>query len=179
MAVFLNNVISLWASNGIFDIALPLILFFAIIFSILNRSKILGHNKSIDAVVAFVVSMFIILNPLTAPFLAEVFSKTGIALIVFVAILIILGLFVEKRGNEDMFKKIGGVAVVLFVIWLIVILNDFYSIYLWFPVGFYGITSEWIFVALFVVITLGLIVWNTGKEDQVSSGTTHRSGTSS
>ena len=142
MAIFLNNVIGIWASNGIFDVALPLVLFFAIIFSILNRSKILGNNKSIDAVVSLVMSMFIILNPLTAPFLAEVFSKTGIALIVFVAILIVLGLFIEKEGNEDMFKKLGGLAVMLFVIWLIVLINDFYSIYTWFPIAWYGITSE-------------------------------------
>ncbi len=153
--VFLSNALSLWTSSGIFDTALPLVLFFAIIFSILHRTKILGENKVIDAVVSFIISLFIILNPLTAPFLAEVFSRTGVALILFVASLIILGLFTDRKKMEGPFKWIGALAGAGFFIWLIILMNDFYNIYTWFPIAYYGIDFWDIAVG---VVVLGTVI---------------------
>lgn len=163
--VFAGNFLNLWASNGIFDFALPFVLFFAIIFSILYRTKILGDNKSIDAVVAMVISLFIISNPLTAPFLARVFSSTGTALIILIASLIIMGLFTEKSDMGNTFKWIGTIAGTGFFIWLIIMLNDFYAIYNWFPIAFYGIN---IWNVLFGVVVLGVVIWVVASADKDS-----------
>ncbi len=163
--VYAGNFLNIWASNGIFDFALPFVLFFAIIFSIFHRTKILGNNKSIDAVVSMIISLFIILNPLTAPFLARVFSSTGTALIILIASLIIMGLFTEKSNMEKAFKWIGTIAGTGFFIWLIIMLNDFYAIYNWFPIAFYGIN---IWNVLFGIVVLALVIWVVASADRDS-----------
>ena len=165
--VSIISVTDLWASSGIFDIALPLVLFFAIIFSILNRSQILGKNKAIDAVVSFVLSMFIIINPLTAPFLAAIFSKTGIALIILLAFLIIIGLFIERdQDSKKMFKGFGIVAGILFLIWLIILVNDFYAIYTWFPIAYFGLSWSQIIFWLFIIAVIVVIAVSSGDKDK-------------
>lgn len=163
--VFFGNVMNIWTSSGIFDTALPLVLFFAIIFSILHRSKILGDNKAIDAIVSLIISLFIILNPLTAPFLAEVFSRTGVTLILLIASLIIMGLFTERKKMEGAFRWIGALAGAGFFIWLIVLLNDFYNIYSWFPVAYYGIGFWEIALGVVVIGAVIAIVAFTKDED--------------
>lgn len=164
MASFITA-LNIWSSNGIFDVALPLLLFFAIIFSILNRTKILGENKAIDAVVAFIISMFIIINPFTAPFLAEIFSKTGIALIIGLSVLIVLGLFTEKKDAEGLLKGIGIIGGAIFFLWIILLLNDNYAIYTWFPIGYYGISWTEVLVVIGVFAIAGYIVAKTGKSN--------------
>ena len=172
--VFAGNFLNIWASNGIFDIALPFVLFFAIIFSILHRTKILGNNKSIDAVIAMVISFFIILNPLTAPFLAEVFSRTGTALILLIASLIIMGLFTEKSKMENAFKWIGTIAGIVFFIWLVILVNDYYTTYTWFPIAYYGI-DFWDIV--FGIVVLGSVIAIVALTDKDSPRNIHHTPT--
>ncbi len=55
----LEELIDSFADTGIFDYLLPFMLIFVIIYAILQKTKILGEKKSVDALVALITGLFI------------------------------------------------------------------------------------------------------------------------
>ena len=54
-----TGVMQQWTSIGLFDIILPIILIFTVVYAILQRTRILGAIKGIDSVVALIVGCHI------------------------------------------------------------------------------------------------------------------------
>lgn len=161
----LRAAIDQWAAYGIFDVLLPLLLIFVIVFSILQRAKILGGRKPIDAVVAFIISLFVVINPVATSLFAPIFSNAGLALVVMIAVMLLVGVLFEVHQIPESLKWIfvvGGIAV---FIWALSTLDSFYPIAVWFPVSSYwwDANSIWIICGLIVVLVVGMVIFSSGK----------------
>ena len=65
MASPLQNAIEFFKNFGLFDVVLPFLLVFTIVFAILEKSRILGleHNlpkKNLNSMVAFVLALLVV-----------------------------------------------------------------------------------------------------------------------
>lgn len=154
MAISIGAILNQWETIGVFDLLLPFLLVFAVVFGILSASKVLGENKVIHAIIALVLALLALRFNLFTDFLADVAPRLGIGLMVILAALILLGLFMPQ--NEDKRQKwFYGFAVLAGIIFLVIIWNSF-NFFGWIGFGGYAMQDVIGFV-IGLVIILGII----------------------
>lgn len=161
-----RTVIAQWANVGVFDVLLPLLLVFTLIYAILEKSKILGGYRSIDAVVSLIISLFVIANPYVTELFIPIFSKAGLAIIILVAMLIIVGLFMTGEETGKTFKTIGAIGGIGLFIWLLMAMSDYYPGFQWYFFSQYWWmgNASWFIPLMFGVIFIIVIIATTGKK---------------
>lgn len=118
IADILNN----WVSIGVFDFVLPFLLIFTIVFGILEATNILGKNKGVHVIIGLVIGLLAIRTTLVQNFFTVVFPQLGVGLAVIVALVVMTGLFVNKKEAR---YWMWGIAAVAIVIWIITIVGSF------------------------------------------------------
>lgn len=120
----LGGVMEFFRNLGIFDILLPFILVFTIMFAILERTKILGtegkdgaSRKNLNAMAGFVVAFLVVASAQLVAVVTQVSSQIIIVLLLVVFIVMLVG---TMRTNEELSKgdwlKEGWVKVPLIAI---------------------------------------------------------------
>lgn len=108
---------------GLVDAVLPFILIFAILFTIINKTKVLGEQKNVHMIVALVISLLVIIPHVlgTYPPGSDVVSIINTALpnvslliVIVVSALILLGIFKPSgiSGGGGFFAFLAVAAVV-------------------------------------------------------------------
>ena len=92
--------LEIWRNAGIFDIILPFLLIFALVFAILEKSKILGSNRAVYAIISLAISFFSISNPYLTPFFAILFANAALGFAVLLVFVLLLGMFTAKDGKN-------------------------------------------------------------------------------
>jgi hypothetical protein len=90
---------------GGFDILLPFILVFTLIFAVLQKIHLFGKkSKNINAVVAFVMALFFLNNTYLIFILQKFLPNVAIILVVFLMFLLLMGIFAGENtfGNTMM-----------------------------------------------------------------------------
>ncbi|MFH0978135.1 MAG: hypothetical protein V1837_02415 [Candidatus Woesearchaeota archaeon] len=99
---------------GVYDVILPFLLVFTIVFAILEKTKVFGTEevagkkqtrKNINAMVAFVISFFVIASSKLVEVITTVSSWMVILLLLSVLFLILIGSFMKE--GEGVFLQ-GG-----------------------------------------------------------------------
>jgi len=160
--------IAQWQSVGVFDVLLPLLLVFALVYAILEKSKILGGYKSIDAVVSCIVSLFVIANPYVTELFIPIFSKAGLAIIILVAMLIIVGLFMTGEEPSKTLKTIGAIGGIGLFIWLLTAISPYYVGYPWYfslKLWWWN-NANWVIPVAFAAIVVTYILTTTGGKKE-------------
>lgn len=106
-----------------FDVIYPVVLVFALVFAILQKTKALGAIKALDAVVAIVVAFTILLSRSIIDLINFMIPWFTIAIIFFVMLLLIFQVFGAKEENIFEYMKgdkavgwtIVGIAIVIMV----------------------------------------------------------------
>lgn len=156
MAYGLTEALNKMNELGIFSYALPFMIVFAIIFGLLQKTKILGEpqqTKGINVIIAVAVAGISLMFDVVPTFFQTIFPKFGVALAVFLVLMIFLGFFFmngEGVATEKL-KWIGWVLGLGVVIWAFSEWNGF---------GVFGGNFGFIlqeYLPMFIVI--GLIVW--------------------
>lgn len=88
----LDNIVSMLKDWGFFEIVLPFLLIFVLLFAILEKIKILGKRREINLLVALSVSLIALASSFLTDFIASFLPKIAIALLILVFLLIILNL---------------------------------------------------------------------------------------
>lgn len=101
-----RSVIAQWAQFGVFDILLPLILIFAVVFAILEKINIF-KNRGVNLLIAMVVGFFTISNPYISGFFMYLFSNLGLGIAIMLALIVLLG--VALKPGEGAWKWIFGI----------------------------------------------------------------------
>lgn len=148
---------------GLTDTVLPFLLIFAILFTILDRTKILGSGKKgANVVVALVISLMVVIPHVTGNYpagqdpveiLNTALPNVSIVLIAIIMLLVLIGAFGAELGIGT--GSIGFVAFVAIgvIIWI------FGSSAGWFH-GVPGFLQESdIQATLVVLLTIGLVIW--------------------
>ncbi len=114
---------------GIYDVVLPFLLVFTIVFAILEKTKIFGlegnyTKKNLNAMVAFVSAFFVVASAQLVAVINQTLAQTFLLLLLSVLILMLVGVFhtgdkefaLEKGNLRNFF--IGLMVVGVFLIFL-------------------------------------------------------------
>jgi len=109
----LGGAIELLEDFGFFDVVLPFLLIFTIVFGILEKTKIFGTEeyhgkevpkKNINAMVAFVIAFFFIAAKEIVNSIKESLPIVGLFLIAIISFLMLVGSFASSKEEFD-FKQ--------------------------------------------------------------------------
>jgi|ETNmetMinimDraft_2_1059921.scaffolds.fasta_scaffold60864_2 hypothetical protein len=183
MATPLENALDFLESFGFFDVILPFLLVFTIVFAILEKSAIFGKEKigdtmasrsSINSMVAFVIALFVVVTKEIVQSLREALPQVALILVIVVSFMMLAGSlskgdepfnFDDNNKNWKIFLTLT-----LFTSVLAVFLN---SIGWLFPILDY-VTANWdetfIVSLIFLAIVIGIILYivRTPKEESTS-----------
>jgi len=114
----IGYILQTWADMGIFAYALPFLLIFAIVFGILQATRMLGENKGVSAVIALAVGLLSLQWNYVPDFFAIIFPYAGVGIGILLVALILMGLFIDpkQRGFMIAFFVIGAVIALIVVL---------------------------------------------------------------
>jgi phosphoglycerol transferase MdoB-like AlkP superfamily enzyme len=151
-----QDVITQWQQIGVFDIILPLILIFTIVYAILDRTKIFGKNKNaINAVIALAISIFTIQNVAVTGFFKILFSQVAFGLAILIAVILLTALLLGEKETHVWRLVIMVIGFIIFIWILSRAANEYQSYY-----GAYGFglfTSDWWAMYAPSIILVGLV----------------------
>ncbi|MBI4150878.1 hypothetical protein HY492_02020, partial [Candidatus Woesearchaeota archaeon] len=106
----LGNVLEFFGKIGIYDVVLPFMLTFTIVYAILDRTQVLGTEKiggdshpkrNLNAMVAFVIGFLVIASSRLVETITSVSSNVVILLLLGVFFLMLVGSFYKQGGLWD------------------------------------------------------------------------------
>ena len=182
MVTPLGKAVEFFREFGMFEIVLPFLLVFAIVYAVLEKTKILGvtkhkneeyTNKNLDAVVAFVVAMLVVAAANIPLVINEALPNIILLLIVLVSFLVLVGVFAK---TEEL--NIYGWHAKLNVFFAVILFLGVVMIFLgairnkagksWLELTFNWIVEQWqgpVFASIIIfILAIVTIVWlTTGK----------------
>lgn len=120
----LDAIMQMWAGYGVFSVLLPTIIIFAVVYAILQKSKILGAKHAIDGIVAIAIAIIATgTSDFMPKFFSELFPRVGMGIAILVSIAILFGLFfvADIPGQERLWRVMGGMAA--FIIFIVILIN--------------------------------------------------------
>jgi hypothetical protein len=97
---------------GVYDVVLPFLLVFTLIFAILEKTKIFGTEKiegreftrrNLNGMTAFVIAFFVVASTKLVAIINEVLANTVLLLLLSICFLMLVGSF--HTGKEEFFLK--------------------------------------------------------------------------
>lgn len=116
----IGSVLATWEQSGVFDYLLPFLLIFALIFGILSRIQLFKDNRAITSIISLVVGLMALQFEFVSVFFAEVFPRLGVALSIILVLLIMTGIFIDKKSKGLMW----GLFAVGVIIAAVVLINS-------------------------------------------------------
>ncbi|MBU2576958.1 MAG: hypothetical protein KKF50_04515 [Nanoarchaeota archaeon] len=162
MVTTVTDVLNIWNDIGVFSYVIPFLLIFAVIFAILDKTKILGDNKTIESIVAAAIGLLSLQFDFVSEFFAVIFPRFGIGISIFIVLLIMLGFFYGdgelKKGKVAWIGWTVGIGVVL---WSLSAWDQWSG-----NSGFGGFFVEniWSIIVLAVLVTIIIVTAKSGKK---------------
>lgn len=101
-----------WEQAGFFEYLFPLLLIFAIVFGILTKLNLFKDNKALNGLIALVVALIAIQQNFVSEFFEVLFPRLGIALILFLSVIILIGLALPPKW-DGVLLAVGAVIVIV------------------------------------------------------------------
>ncbi len=123
------SVITFFDKVGLYDVVLPFILVFTIVFAILEKSKVLGTEevsgkevtrKNLNAMVAFVIAFLVIASAQLVDIITTVSSQVVILLLLSVLFLLLVGSFYQE--SEGGYLQGGWKTFFMFIMFIGIVL---------------------------------------------------------
>ena len=168
-----GGVIEFLDKLGAYDVILPFMLVFAIVFAILEKTKILGveeiegkkyTKKNINAIVSFVISFLVVASTELVRAINQTIAQTVLVLILVILFLMLVGTLMGS-GEATLDKYPGWTRffmVVVFIAIVAILLNALG--WLEVIIGlFINYQIDWV-ATLILIIFIILFIWYTTKE---------------
>lgn len=104
MASPLENSLIFLEDLGFFDVILPFLLVFTIVFAVLEKTKILGVDedsktpkRNLNAIVAFSIALFVVITKQIVVTLRSSLPQVALVLIIIVSLLLLVGSFFTTK----------------------------------------------------------------------------------
>ncbi|MBI2558708.1 hypothetical protein HYW20_05270 [Candidatus Woesearchaeota archaeon] len=126
-----RGVINFFDSIGLFDVVLPFLLVFTIVFAILEKTKVLGMEeiegkkytkKNLNAIAAFVIAFLVVASSQLVEIITTVSANAVVVLFLAVLFLMLVGSFYKE--GEAVYLE-GGWKIVFMIIVFIAIVGIF------------------------------------------------------
>jgi len=163
-----QETIAQWEQIGVFDILLPLLLVFTVVYAVLDRTKIFGNDKkSVNTIVALVVSFLAMQNIYITSFFKILFAQVALGIAILIAVIILTAMMMGSKDNHSWRFILTILGFVVFI-WMFSRAADeyqrYYGIYAFgiFTSEWWAANASWIILLLFVLIIVGTVV-SSGK----------------
>lgn len=136
MASNFRETLMLFERLGVYDVILPLLLVFTIVFAILEKTMVLGYEKigdkkysrkNLNSMIAFVTALLVVGSTKLVAMINETVSNTVLLLLMSVLFLLLIGSF-QKQTDEGVFLEgpwKNLFMVIMFVGIVLIFLNSF------------------------------------------------------
>tara|TARA_Y100000310_G_scaffold197013_2_gene197107 strand:+ start:550 stop:1089 length:540 start_codon:yes stop_codon:yes gene_type:complete len=168
MAQPIGVILQQLADFGIFFYVLPFMLIFALVFAILQKSKVLGDaekSKGINAVISLAVALLALQFDAVPFFFQILFPKLGIALSIILAAMILVGLFVDFNDSSG---KRTGASLILFsvggILFIIILLQSFND-YSWWVGSWWQMNISAIVAGIILIVFIAVVI-NSGSTEK-------------
>ncbi|MCD4759635.1 hypothetical protein K8R33_02000, partial [archaeon] len=109
MASVLRGTIDFLKDFGLFDVILPFLLIFAIVFAILEKTMILGKEKddpkqNLNSIVALVIALLFISANKAVNLITDALPNIALLMVIIISFLLMIGVF-WKSGEFDFTDK--------------------------------------------------------------------------
>jgi hypothetical protein len=169
----LGKAIEFFRDFGLFDVVLPFLLVFTIVFAILEKTRILGvvksgkdeiPNKNLNSMVAFVVGLLVVATANVVRTINESLPNVVLLVVIAVSFLIMIGVFLkteELNFSSKHEKWYKWFMIIMFVAVIAIFLNSIYTKdgNSWLEVILFLIITEWSGAVVSAIVFLVLIVW--------------------
>lgn len=171
MSVF-GDSIQFLAKLGIYDVVLPFLLVFTIVFAILEKTKILGiekgkddreyTKKNLNAMVAFVMGFLVVASAQLVAVINKTMSQVFILLLLIICFLMLAGSF-HQQTKEGFFLKDGFYKNAFMVIVFLGIIAIFLNALGWLELIYEYLRDNWntsyVAAVIFIIAIIGFMAW--------------------
>ena len=109
-----GGVITTLQNMGFFDVILPFLLVFAIIYGVLERAKLFENRHGLNAIIAFVIGMIVIGTAWVVGVVSGFLPWIGMMSVVFLGAIILMSFFwkdFDAIASNQYIKIIAGVVI--------------------------------------------------------------------
>lgn len=166
---------------GIYDVVLPFMLVFTIVFAILEKTKVLGTEtiegkqyakKNLNAMIAFVIAFFVVGSSKLVDVLTNVSGNTVILLFVGICFMLLLGSF-YKEGEIDIGNTWNKIFMIIMFIGTILIFanaiktdsGETWLSYFWDFLNDYW-QEDWLPAIIFIIGVIIFMYYIVGKGEK-------------
>ena len=171
MSVFGDSILFL-NKIGIYDVVLPFLLVFTIVFAILEKTKILGTEKgkdnaeytkkNLNSMVAFVMAFFVIASSQLVAVINKTMSQVFILLLLIICFLMLAGSF-HAQTKEGFFLDKGFYKNTFMVIVFVSIVLIFLNALGWLQVVYDFLKDKWntdyVAAIILMAVIVGFMFW--------------------
>ncbi len=185
-ATALGNVIAFFQRIGIYDVVLPFLLTFTIVFAILEKSKVLGVEKTADgeiprknlnAMAAFVVAFMVIASSKLVETITRISSNVVVLILLGIFYLLLVGTFFGPHEKVELTKGWKFTFMIVMFVGIVFVFMDAITTETgqsWLDVLFGYLSQFWtsaavasIILIIFLIVFVG---WITRAEGGSSGG---------
>lgn len=161
---------------GIYDVILPFLLVFTIMYAILEKTKILGMEyheesgkemtrKNLNSMVSFVIAFFVVASSQLVKVINEALSHIVLLLLLSIGFMLLVGSF--HTGDKEFVLK-GSWKTIFMVIMFIGIVLIFMNALGWLEKSYDWLrdnaSTNWVSGIILVVIVIGFMVYVTNDK---------------
>lgn len=185
MASSFREAIVFFETLGIYDVVLPFLLVFSLMFAILEKTKILGLEKKLDlrggewkpspemtrknlnAMISFVVAFLVVASTKLVAIINQTLANVVLLLILSFCFLLLMGSFAEEKDKP--FALTPGWATFMKIIMALGIFLIFFNALGWLDIAYKWVVQNWdttsfMTLALFVIVVLIMVGVTGGFE---------------
>lgn len=172
----LRGVIEFFNKLGVYDVVLPFLLVFAIVFAILEKTRVLGMEeiggtkytkKNLNAIVSFVVAFLVVASTKLVSVINEALANIVLLLLLIVFFLVLVGVFFKE--GEGVFLEKGGWRTTFMVIAFVGIILIFLDALDWLNSLTDFLKSHWQtdwVASLILLIFIVIFMWYITKDQK-------------
>lgn len=184
-----RNIIEFFVELGIYDVILPFLLVFAIVYAILDKTRVLGVDeydgiqipkRNINAMIAFVMGFLVVVSKQMVATINKALANVVLLLILIVMFLMLVGVFFKKE--EDV-ALTGGWRIGFMIVILISIVFIFFDAIptrtgdtSWLQWGWDWVVNNWsgnafgsVVLLILVIVLIVSITWDKKPESKKTS----------
>jgi len=121
----IGTILQDWEYMGVFEYVLPFLLAFAVIFGILDKSKIIGERRGVNMVIALAIAMLAITSLDVRSFFRVLFPYAGVGVAILLVGMIMVGLFVDFEKDKWPMYVFYGLGMFIFVVVVLSALSSY------------------------------------------------------
>jgi len=179
MVSALGNVLQFFENVGIYDVVLPFLLVFTIVYAIFERTLVLGKEKdgspkkNLNAMVAFVTAFFVIASSQLVETITKVSSNMVVLLMMVVFLLVLITSFyteteLKEGGIKGKQRNIFIIVVTLGIIFIFMDAIKTKTGITWLDYASNYLQSYWtstgVASVLLILFVIGFVLWLTWEK---------------